>query len=150
MIAVIPRNSSYSFSTKKLLKNGHSESTVRLTIDGQTEVYTTVNGNTTVTDGNGTPLTKGSFFSEDSTVDPEVTDVPDHTEAPEGPKASETTTTSADSESEETVPEDSRVITTGKPVDGNKIDEVEESTGVSETPRSGDDTSRAATRADRL
>ncbi|KAL6722863.1 hypothetical protein Aduo_017941 [Ancylostoma duodenale] len=108
--AEFPGNSSYSLSTSKQTINGKTVSTVKLTVNGETSVYETKDGKTTVTDGSGKPLPDGGFFKVVNTEEPQITKAPAPTDSPEEPpKAStsaptveeETKTTSEDVETPE-------------------------------------------------
>ncbi|VDM58690.1 unnamed protein product [Angiostrongylus costaricensis] len=57
-----PTGTCYSLSSSKVEVDGKTNETVRITVNGTTSVYSTVDGKTTVTDDKGKPLADGGIF----------------------------------------------------------------------------------------
>ncbi|EYC33995.1 hypothetical protein Y032_0001g192 [Ancylostoma ceylanicum] len=98
----VPENGSYSLVTNRQTENGKTVSTVKLTVNGKTEVYTTKDGKTTVTDGDGKPVENGGFFGVVETSEPQITAVPASTDSPEGKTEPTQAPSSAPSDETET------------------------------------------------
>ncbi|KHJ88240.1 hypothetical protein OESDEN_11969 [Oesophagostomum dentatum] len=86
----IPPRTSYALRSTTEIVNGTTTSIVKLTINGTTAVYTTVNGTAKVTNEKGEPLVDGGFFgvTEGETG---KTNAPKITFAPEAPEKPRTT-----------------------------------------------------------
>ncbi|VDO96433.1 unnamed protein product [Heligmosomoides polygyrus] len=100
--ATIPAGTSYFLSTMNENNNGTAVSVVKITVNGTTSVYKTADGKTTVTDGDGKPVTDGGFFHINQTGEqpklPESEKKPEEvTSSPqEGTKKSESETASTE------------------------------------------------------
>uniref|UniRef100_A0A7I4YJV7 Curli production assembly/transport component CsgF n=1 Tax=Haemonchus contortus TaxID=6289 RepID=A0A7I4YJV7_HAECO len=66
----LPETKSFFLSTSVADINGTRQEIVKIVADGKTSVYSTIDGKTTATDGDGKPLTDGGFFKINMAIEP--------------------------------------------------------------------------------